>query len=346
MTQSSDQRPPPPDPNKPYIWIGGEWLLVATDTADGVPDSLDLEHGGAPGKALDRGEQDLHHALMLVDPTARTAVLELLGKKQGRDRRGRFASGGGVDASTNLMGGPLRSSIPGQPGGPPLPRASLAKAKTTEEVAAVTSRELEGVMGREVPVDFSGLSPAMARETGEGLLIAAQRYPRNNLRAVTTYGPGGTHPTHPGDPNFEAAALTATRFSQYGVDDMAFSTFGGEKRMRAQYAESAIQGLNSTPSPTGVAVHEMGHVVSLHSSADVTSTEVLLADAERAGSGKTGSDVAVHIAQNVSIYASSSPEEAMAEAFADVLVNGSGASRLSQDVHSVIDGYYQSANLP
>jgi hypothetical protein len=32
---------PAPDPNKPYLWIGGQWVLLAMDTTDGVPESLD-----------------------------------------------------------------------------------------------------------------------------------------------------------------------------------------------------------------------------------------------------------------------------------------------------------------
>ncbi len=36
---------PPPDKNKPYVWIGGRWLLVVTDTEDGVPASLDYLKG-------------------------------------------------------------------------------------------------------------------------------------------------------------------------------------------------------------------------------------------------------------------------------------------------------------
>jgi hypothetical protein len=40
---------PCPDPSQPYIWVTdpdgshGRWLLLATDTADGVPASLDLD---------------------------------------------------------------------------------------------------------------------------------------------------------------------------------------------------------------------------------------------------------------------------------------------------------------
>lgn len=33
---------PPPNPSEPWLWIDGRWLLVATDTSDGVPESLDF----------------------------------------------------------------------------------------------------------------------------------------------------------------------------------------------------------------------------------------------------------------------------------------------------------------
>lgn len=32
---------PPPDPNMPYLWIGGQWVLLTMDTTDDVPESLD-----------------------------------------------------------------------------------------------------------------------------------------------------------------------------------------------------------------------------------------------------------------------------------------------------------------
>lgn len=31
---------PPPDANKPYLWFGGQWWLMAQDSTDGVPDDL------------------------------------------------------------------------------------------------------------------------------------------------------------------------------------------------------------------------------------------------------------------------------------------------------------------
>jgi hypothetical protein len=41
---------PPPDKNKPYIWLAGKWYLMAQDSTDGVPDDLsNLDKGGAKG---------------------------------------------------------------------------------------------------------------------------------------------------------------------------------------------------------------------------------------------------------------------------------------------------------
>ena len=127
---------------------------------------------------------------------------------------------------------------------------------------------------------------------------------------------------------------------------MHFSTIGGEKFLRAQYASSASMGGHAAPHPTGVAVHEMGHVVSMHSSADITSTNLITARATAAGMGQDDQHVSAYVGHQISIYGGDSPPEAMAEAFADVLVNGSSARPLSKDIHTIIDAYYQSVNLP
>lgn len=34
---------PPPDPGQPWLWADGQWVLVATDTGDGIPDDLELD---------------------------------------------------------------------------------------------------------------------------------------------------------------------------------------------------------------------------------------------------------------------------------------------------------------
>jgi hypothetical protein len=149
---------------------------------------------------------------------------------------------------------------------------------------------------------------------------------------------------------YDAAAVTGTVFSQHGTDEIDFNVAilgqtGGEDWQRASWAASASMGGHAAPSPTGAAIHEMGHVLTGHNSADITS-ETLLIDHAVAAGAKDGQAVGEHIARNISAYAATNPHEAMAEAFADVLVNGSGASALSKDVFAVIDSYYQAANLP
>src|SRR5262245_13940667 len=328
---SDEPTTPPPDPDKPYMWIGGQWVLIVTDTSDDVPSSLDL-----------RGRQ-------------RSRELRF---NPNHGAGGRFTEGSGDTAGggtslaikakgpTNLAGGRRKSTLPGTEGGPPVPRASLMAAKTTDEVAATTSAELENIMGRPVPVDFSGMSPDVARETGEGLLMGAEKFPENDLGGVQTYGLGSKTPVHADDPNFESAAFTNIDYAHPGNDQIwVANPRGGEVELRMQYASSAVIGNHAAPSPTGTAVHEFGHVVSVHTSADITSSQVMIRDAAAHGV-TTGNGFARYIGQKSSVYASTSPHEAMAEAFTDKLVNGAHASALSKNVYKVIEAYHASRNIP
>lgn len=51
VTFGGEPTKPPPDPNKPYLWIGDDWVLIHTDKADGVSESLDF-----PKKKTDKAE--------------------------------------------------------------------------------------------------------------------------------------------------------------------------------------------------------------------------------------------------------------------------------------------------
>jgi hypothetical protein len=42
---SEEPTKPPPDPNKPYMWINGDWVLVVTDSADDIPPALSFPKG-------------------------------------------------------------------------------------------------------------------------------------------------------------------------------------------------------------------------------------------------------------------------------------------------------------
>ena len=82
-------------------------------------------------------------------------------------------------------------------------------------------------------------------------------------------------------------------------------------------------------------VHEFGHA---HAYSTNTAAERIdmVADAvvERTGVERTGFAVSKALREGISAYAGTSPEEAIAEAFTDVHVNGSGASHLSKAIMS------------
>jgi hypothetical protein len=77
-------RPPageqPPDPNKPYLWFDGQWILLATDDGDDVPRKLTFPTGTA-------NESDVR--MRLLQTTLRYS------EDQPRDSDGRFGSGDG-----------------------------------------------------------------------------------------------------------------------------------------------------------------------------------------------------------------------------------------------------------
>jgi hypothetical protein len=84
-------RPPageqPPDPNKPYLWFDGQWILLATDDGDGVPRKLTF-----PPAPSTKNESDARMRIL------RTALR--YSEDQPRDDHGRFGSG---DGSTQDM---------------------------------------------------------------------------------------------------------------------------------------------------------------------------------------------------------------------------------------------------
>jgi hypothetical protein len=48
----------PPDPSKPYLWFDGQWILLASDSADGVPRKLDVPGKQVVNTKLDSEPQD------------------------------------------------------------------------------------------------------------------------------------------------------------------------------------------------------------------------------------------------------------------------------------------------
>lgn len=223
------------------------------------------------------------------------AQLTLLARTYKRDKDGQFASTGGV-------------------------RESLANAEDVEAIGTAAAAEAKRITGRDISFDFAGSDPQIAREHAEGVLQGLERYPGTRLDRVGAYGPG-SRSTVAG--NEDAYAVTigggsiyfnnrhAANPAQYRAD------LSGEPPLRSQIARD----------PRGVALHEFGHVVADGGAAGHAGAIV----AERAAAA-AGDTVKLHVAANISSYATASAAELGAEAFADVMLNGGNASRLSREI--------------
>jgi hypothetical protein len=76
------ERPPCPDPNRPYVWLDGKWVLLMTDDDDGVPQSLSYL-------------PQTQHANRTLNSESDIRMREF---NPNHDARGRFTSGGGGDS--------------------------------------------------------------------------------------------------------------------------------------------------------------------------------------------------------------------------------------------------------
>lgn len=143
-------------------------------------------------------ESDLVAVLDIADDTTRAAALELLAKHlPGKHDQSSHGHGGG-------------SGI----------RQSLRDAATVEDVEQVTAGELHRLIGHPVSVSFQGFDEGLARESAEGILRGAERFPNTRLGAVSTYGQGGLHAEFH-DPLFEAMATTATNTRSSRGDEIS-----------------------------------------------------------------------------------------------------------------------------
>lgn len=248
---------------------------------------------------------------------------------QERDEYGRFSSGGGGGGGGK---GPIGTNAAGKQTGL---RSELRQAKTTEKVESVLRTGLAQAMGREVTVSLANVEPALAREYAEGLLRCAEKYPDANLGSVTTYDPTAGYA--PQDPNGEAFAITSSTGGSHS-DEIAFNTANDESRIRGILGYMAATGEKADPTPAGIATHEFGHVMTIHTNAAAESAYVAHAYANHYG--VSASD---YVMATISRYAAATIDELAAEAFGDVEAHGAAASNLSQDIHDLIVENYRQA---
>lgn len=206
-------------------------------------------------------------------------------------------------------------------------RDSLAAAKTADEVAGVLAGELESAMGRPVSVNLKGMNVDVAREHAEGVLQVAERFPRNELGEVTTFGRRGALSKESMGPSGTAHAVTSDGPNGSNSDRIAFNVDIGPAAYRAKLAK----GKSVPDSPMGVAVHEMGHVVTVHNRSIGRANAIASASASAAGEGFFD-----HLSKNISPYAATSEYEMTAEGFTAGMLHGSAASKLSQDIFDAV----------
>lgn len=236
--------------------------------------------------------------------------VELAGRTYHRDREGQFSSGGGGV------------------------RGSLANAGSIGELNTAIAGEAKRITGKTIEVDMAGSDLQVAREHGEGVLQALERFPAADLAYVGTYGPGA--PSNPITRQLEANQGVAFGVTMGSTVRFNNRHAANPDQYRAELGKSAGAGSRwGIPTdPRGVAIHEMGHVVAHQGSVRAVYDDAV-AHADRAGMTP-----ALYIGGKVSRYAASSMGEYAAEAFADVMLNGSGAADVSKSSFKLIEQDY------
>lgn len=275
------------------------------------------------------------------------------------------ADGGEADPANRHMPGKHDQSTHGRRGGV---RASLNKAKTTDEIAGVISKEASAIVGDHVSVSMAGADPVVARQFGEGILQGLEKYPAAPLREVGTYGPGGSDTHNARISNNSAHVKHATAFALRGGEGTehgdryttptaklpnGFHTtgtaiylnvgvasqkhFDDQAKSHELYTSGRLAGKagNVARTPRGVALHEFGHAIGKHGRPGVPEDEV--GAAARRNASRAGKDIGSFVRHGVSHYATTNDAELTAEIFADVMHNGRKASKESRDLFDVMD---------
>lgn len=252
--------------------------------------------------------------------------LKTLERAQSRDWHGRFASGGGGGSGV---------------------RKSLSGAASTAELNDAAAAEAKRITGRDIPFDMTGSDLQIAREHVEGVMQGLERFPKASLVGVYSYGPGAAK-TNMGEEiarlHPDASAVTQAHGVMEGArfvtsSNVYFNTKYADdpEGYRAGREQAHAEGYLATGTATGTGLHEFGHVL-----VNQTGTARRAYDSAVESADAVGATPRAHITRQVSSYASTDMREFAAEAFADVMTNGSNASDVSRGAFSVIESAYRS----
>jgi len=217
-----------------------------------------------------------------------------------RDKRGRFGSGsGGV-------------------------RDELAGAEGVGAINAAASAEAKRITGRDVEFGLDG-DPQIAREHAEGALKGMERYPGVRVVGVKSADlPEDVYGRTLSPSDRSGYVIMVSRDSQrYGAEG-----YRGDLR-NSEMERSIVAG-----TPQGVALHEFGHAAAnqydLNGWANNRANQYAEIDMNTTDTQKA-------VSKAISRRAAENNQELSAEAFADVMVNGSSSSGMSRLIVETFD---------
>lgn len=219
--------------------------------------------------------------------------------------------------------------------GVPVPqqvRDRLAGASTTDAVNSVFTAEAHRITGRRITADLQG-SVDTAREHAEGVLRGLERFPDTQLTRIST-----------------ADLSSPTAYARAAQGEITFAQSWSAEAGRTGYLESAARTERpgkagttwhpkGTGNPVAVAIHEFGHVLDIDTLGRAAQRDVSRILLRRAADADLSVDELIQ--REVSQYASRNERELVAEAFADVLVNGEAASQLSREIVDAVNAEYR-----
>lgn len=251
---------------------------------------------------------------------------------QKRDQDGKWARTGAAGKAKAAV------SSPGETAAwrPLKVRPRLAKAKTLADIGAAADAEvarIRGPRGRKIQFsfesentelgDYRAMDTKTAREHAEGILRVLEAFPHAGLTRVRA-----AHSVE--DEGLKGAYAYAHR------GELVFNLGPGSPPGRRQYLSllkadvAAEWSVPNSASPIAVAIHEMGHIL------DLDTLGGNPGDTAQRLFSEAGTTENV-----VSGYAMTNRHELTAEAFADVMVNGTAASAMSRKIFDGLVAEYQ-----
>jgi hypothetical protein len=218
-------------------------------------------------------------------------------------------------------------------------RETLAQASTLEEINDAARREAER-LGASTSFEFrtgggdlADRSLEVAREHAEGILRGLERFPNANVHYIGMFNPA--HDPYGNGMNTYAYALPGRGSINF---NMVYGQSSSEARYRRSLQSDSTLGFHprGTDTPIGVAAHEFGHVLDMNA---LQST--IHAEADAIWRRYDGPNRTQQFGAPVSRYAAKNTNELVAEAFADVVMNGDSAQAPSKEIYDLLLAAYQ-----